>query len=300
MAIVLITGGSGLIGRALTAALQQNGHEVRHLTRTHTPATPARTYLWNVARGQIDAQALDGVDHIVHLAGAPIVDRRWSSRRVQELIDSRAGTARLLHRHARERGSSIASFVSAAGIGYYGATTIEHVHVESDPPGTDTIARISVAWEEAVNEWSTLSRVVELRTPPVLAAQGGVLERFVRLGRWYLLAPLGSGRQWFPWVHIDDLVRAYLHALDTPAMSGAYNVAAAEQPTQGRFLRAVAHALHRPLWPVAVPASILRALLGSRAEVVLEGARVSSERLRGTGFRFAHDRLEPALADLIQ
>ncbi len=300
MAIVLITGGSGMIGRALTAALLRDGHTVRHLSRHDAPNGEVPTFRWNVRLGEVDARALEGVDHVVHLAGAPIVDRPWTADRVRELIDSRAASARLLLNAARAQGLEIRSMVSAAGIGYHGAVTTDRVFTEQDPPGTDTVARISGEWEEAVNEWASITRVVALRIPPVLAARGGALERFVRLGRWYLLAPLGSGRQWFPWVHCDDLVRAFVHALGTPSMQGAYHVAAAEQPTQRDFLRGVAHAMHRPLLPVPVPAWIVRMLLGERAAVVLEGGRVSSERLRATGFRHRFDALAPALADLLQ
>ena len=299
MSIVLITGGSGLIGRALTAALADK-HEVRHLTRAYKKVGPVRSYLWDVTTGTVDAAALEGVDHIVHLAGEPIIDRRWSAERLRLCEQSRTESARLLLRTAHKIGLRPGSFVSASGVGYYGAATSDHVFHEEDAPGTDTIGRLTHAWEQAVDEWSSITRVVKFRTPMVLAKKGGALARFVPLARWFVLAPLGGGRQWMPWVHIDDLVRAYIAAMMNEGISGAFNVCAGEQPQHRSFMRDVAHSVHRPLFPIPVPGFALRLVMGERAVLVLEGSRASSGKLLSTGFHFQHDALAPALADLLQ
>lgn len=297
MAIILITGGSGLIGHALTHALRADGHTVRWLSRR---ANGTDRFAWDVAKGTIDARALLDVDHVVHLAGAGIADKRWSSARVKELIDSRATSARLLLNAMRDRSITPKSFISAAGIGYYGAVTSDHVFTESDPPGSDTIARISVEWERAVDEWTPLCRVVKLRTPLVLAREGGALPRLATIARWGLASPLGSGRQWMPWVHIDDLVRIYTQALFREDMSGAYNANASEQPTNKEFMRALAQAVKRPFFLPAAPAFALRMALGELSSVLLEGSRASNGKLLATGFHFDHEKLDGALRALVQ
>lgn len=297
MAIVLITGGSGLIGQALTRALRADDHEVRWLTRR--PEGPFQ-FRWDPMRGQVDPAALDNVEHIVHLAGAGIADKRWSKARIEELIHSRAGSARLLLRFAQQKGIPLKSFVSAAGIGYYGAVTGDHLFTEKDPPGTDTIARISMEWERAAEEWNRLCRMVKLRTPMVLAREGGALPRLAALARWGLAAPLGTGRQWMPWVHIDDLMRIYMQALFQEDMSDAYNVSAPGQPTNKEFMRALAQALKRPFFLPSVPAFALHLGVGELASVLLGGSRASNEKLLATGFRFEHEKLDEALGDLFQ
>ena len=298
MATILITGGSGLIGQRLTGRLLATGHDVRWLSRKLGGRKDVRTFLWDVAANTMDEGALHGVDHIVHLAGAPIVDRRWSMTRVKELIASRADSAQLLLRIAQATGHMPKSFISAAGIGYYGAITSERIFSEDDPPGQDTIARISAAWEEGVDAWRPVTRVVKLRTPIVLARGGGALTHLSLLARWGLASPLGSGKQWVPWIHIDDLVRVYEQALSDEQMAGVYNVAADEQPDQRTFMRTLAKVMRKPFFPPAVPAFVMRLILGERAGLLLEGSRVSNARLLAKGTQFTHTTLEGALRNL--
>ncbi|MBL7963014.1 MAG: TIGR01777 family oxidoreductase [Flavobacteriales bacterium] len=300
MTRILITGGSGLIGGHLTRALRTAGHEVAHLGRRAGNRDGVRTYTWDLYHGRVEEGALEGVDHIVHLAGAGIADRRWNPDRIKELTDSRAANALLLLRTAKRRGVTPKSFISSAGANYFGAVTTDHVFTEDDPPGADTIARISVAWERAVDEWSARCRVVKLRTPIVLAREGGALPKLALPVRYGLGAALGHGRQWMPWVHIDDLVAAYMKALTDETMSGVYHVCAAEHVTNAAFMRTMARVLHRPFLLPNAPAWALRAALGEMAALLLDGSRVGSSRLRSTGFQFRHDALEPALADLLK
>ncbi len=298
MAIILITGGSGLIGRHLSERLLTDGHTVRWLSRN--PGTHGRitAFAWDPARGKVDAEALRGIDAVVHLAGAGIADERWTSARVNELIESRAGTARLLHRACIIEGITPRVFVSAAGVGFYGAVSSAHRFIESDSPGQDTIARISVAWEKGVDEWSSTCRVVKLRTPTVLAAEGGALRPLARLARWGMASPLGTGKQHMPWVHIDDLVQAYTHALHEPTMSGAYNIQGG-CATNAAMMQAIAAAVHRPFFLPRVPGFLLRFMLGDMAQLLLEGSCVDDARLRDSGFRYAHTELPEALRRLL-
>lgn len=299
MSIVLITGGSGLIGMALTQALSQQGHTVRHLGRKVMQAGGIRTHVWDISKGTMDTQALDGVDHIVHLAGARIADERWTPKRVRELIDSRAKSASLLLREARKAGLAPKAFVSAAGVGYHGAVTSDHRYTEADAAGTDTIGRISREWEAAVDQWGSICRVVKLRTPMVLAREGGAVPRLARIVRHGLGAPLGTGRQWMPWVHLHDLVEAYMMAMHDERMHGAYNVCAPEDTSNADMMRTLAHVLGKPFFLPAVPGLLLKVVLGEMSSILLKGSRVSSERLLGLGFRFRHTGLESALRDVL-
>jgi uncharacterized protein (TIGR01777 family) len=275
--------------------LVHNGHEVRWLSRSAGAQGAVKSFAWDPRSVHLDVAAVQGVDHIVHLAGAGIADERWTTARVQELIDSRALSAQLLMKAFRQQGIAPKSFVSAAGINYYGAVTSDHIHSESDAPGTDTISRISVEWEAAVDQWASLCRVVKLRTPVVLSADGGALTKLSAPVRWGLGAALGSGKQWMPWVHLDDLVRIYLQALADDTMNGAYNVNAPEHATNAQVMRTVAKVLGKPFFLPPVPGLLLRFALGDMASILLEGSRASNAKLSETGFRFTHATLEGAL-----
>lgn len=299
MATILITGGSGLLGTALTNALLADGHQVRHLGRGPSSRTDVKGFIWNVHEGTVDAEALKGVDHIVHLAGAGIADKRWTKKRVVELIDSRAASARLLLHEAARMEVQPLSMVSAAGTGYYGAVTRSRAFTEEDPPGMDTIARISTLWEEAVDEWSNRCRVVKLRTPIVLSPQGGALGSLRRIVGLGLGAPLGTGEQWMPWVHIDDLVALYRKALFDDRMQGAYNANNGHDVRNAEFLFTLAKVMRRPFFLPPVPGFLLRWVLGGVSTVLLEGSRVNNQRSLSTGFRYQHLELEATLRKLL-
>lgn len=301
MATILITGASGLIGTALSRSLVADGHRLHHLGRSLRPDTGhTRHFRWNPVEGTIDEACLHGVTHIVHLAGAGIAEKRWTRSRITELIDSRAASARLLLRTVSATGSRIDAMISAAGMNYYGACTSERVHQEADPPGTDTIARICVEWERAVDEWGEVTRVAKLRTPLVLARSGGALPMLAAPVRWGAGAALGSGRQWMPWVHMDDLTRAYKTALFHVDYEGAFHVNAGHDVTNIEFMRTLAAVLHKPFFLPRVPAFALRIALGELSSVVLHGSRASNARLLSKGFLFQHNNLRSALEDLLR
>lgn len=298
MATILITGGSGLIGSALTKRLLLEGHTVRWLSRSAGMHGTVQAYAWDLDASSMDAHAIAGVDHIIHLAGAGIAEVRWSEARTRVLIESRTRGPELLHRTCERAGHWPKTFISAAGTGYYGAVTGDHTFTEEDGPGTDTIARISVAWELSVDQWQARSRVVKLRTPMVLARDAGALKPLARLARFGLASAVGSGKQIMPWVHIDDLVSAYVKAMNDPHIMGAYNIVAAHQPDNRTFMRTLASTLHRPLILPAVPATVLRWVVGDVADILLHGSAVSNSKAISAGFQFGKTRLADALKDL--
>lgn len=299
MGTILITGASGLVGAALSRLLHAQRHTIHRLGRKKGGAAGRGEFHWDIERGTIDERCLTGVTHIVHLAGAGIADKRWTASRVKELIDSRAASARLLLHTVRESGIPIQALVSAAGIGYYGALTTNRLFVEDDPAGTDTLARISLEWEAAVDEWRDVTRVVKLRTPMVLAREGGALRKLaapVRLGAG---AALGNGRQWVPWIHLEDLVRLFSGALFDDRYAGAYNTNTGNDVTNDELMRTIAKVMRKPYFLPRVPAFALQLALGELSTILLNGSRASNERLLQTGFEFMHPELEPALRQLL-
>lgn len=300
LATILITGASGLIGTALSKALVAQGHVLHHLGRSSAGDTNrVKHFRWDIPSGTIDERCLHGVTQIVHLAGAGIADRRWSEARVKELIDSRAASARLLLRAVRDVNLPLETIVSAAGINYYGAYTSDHVFAETDAAGSDTIAHISVVWEAAVDEWKDVARVVKLRTPLVLANNGGGLSKLAAPVRLGLGAALGNGEQWMPWVHIADLVRIYQHALTSTRMAGAYNVNTGQDVTNDTFMRTISRVLGKPYFLPRVPGVALKLALGELSSILLHGSRASNEHLLATGFTFTHPELDGALRHLL-
>ena len=300
MAIILITGGSGLVGQKLTHALLARGHSVRWLSRTAGEKKGVTRFVWDIPNNTVDERAFEEVHSIIHLSGAGIADARWTPARMKELYASRGGAARLLLKVAHTHGFRPNSFISASGVGVYGAVTSDRIHVESDPASDDTIGRLSADWEEAADEWSALARVVKLRTPVVLAREGGALPRLSAPIRFGLGAALGSGKQWMPWIHIDDLVQAYCLAVDDERMNGAYNVVAPEQPTNAQFMRAVANTLHKPFFLPNVPAFALRLVLGELSDVLLKGSRASNEKLLRSGLMLKYPVLSDALSSALK
>lgn len=299
MARTLITGGTGLLGRALGKALVAHGHEVRMLGRRAGAVDGIPVLVWDPSRRTMDPRALEGVERIVHLAGAGIADKRWSGSRVRELIASRADSAEFLLERSRTMDVRPKVIVSSAGIDRYGASTSDAILTEDDPPGDDTIGRICQAWESAVDRWEGTCRTVKLRLPIVLAREGGALPRMATPVHWGLGAPLGTGRQWVNWVHIEDAVRAFMHALDDGSMSGAYHVTSSDPVRNRDFMRELARVLRKPFFLPAVPGFALRLVLGKMATVLLNGTRASHTKLLAMGFQLKHPTLREALGDLL-
>jgi len=292
---VVVTGSSGLIGGALVRALRARGAEVTTLVR-RPPAGPGEVR-WDPAAGSLDGAVLDGAVAVVHLAGAGIGDRRWSTARRHELVTSRVASTSLLARTLAELERPPEVMVSASAVGYYGDRGDEELTEDSDP-GPGFLADVCRQWEEATVAASEAGlRVVRLRSGVVLSADGGALARQLPLFRLGLGGRLGDGRQWLSWISLTDEVRAILHVLDERSLRGAVNATAPEPVTNRRFTAALGAALHRPA-VLAVPGLALRLALGGdlASEMVLAGQRVLPARLLGAGFGFHHRTVDLALA----
>jgi len=293
---VVVTGSSGLIGRAVVAALGARGDVVTALVRRPPAAGEAR---WDPAGGTIDAAALEGADAVVHLAGAGIGDKRWSAARRHEIVSSRVLSTALLARTVATLDQPPTVMVSASAVGFYGDRGDEEL-TEDSTAGTGFLADVCRAWEEATEPATQAGlRVVRLRSGVVLASHGGALARQLPLFRLGVGGRLGRGRQWLSWISMTDEVGAVLHALDAPALQGAVNATAPVPVTNRAFTAALGRALHRPT-VIAVPGFALRVALGSElaTEMVLGGQRALPTRLLATGYAFEHPDIDSAFAAL--
>ena len=298
---VLITGGSGTVGKRLSELLVQKGYEVRHLSRKRNLTSKHKTYLWNLQENIIEPEALFGVRFIVHLAGENISAKRWSAKRKQLLIDSRVKTAELLKQKLLEQGVHLSAFISASGTGYYNANSGATNLSEDAAANTHFLGNCCVLWESAADNFSPIAeRVVKLRMPMVLTKEDGVLKKLSPLIRCGIGVAFGSGKQIVTWVHIDDLCYAFLASIENDSMKGAYNVVASEQVSSKSFIGAIAKVLKRPFFLPNAPSFLLRILVGEMSCVLLEGCNISSQKLMDTGFVFKFDNLDKALKNVLR
>ena len=294
----MITGASGLIGTALVPALQRDGHRVLRLVREDRGG--ADTLGWDPAAGRIDATGLEGVDAVVHLAGAGIGDKKWTPERKREIRESRTrGTTVLCDALAGlERKPAV--LVSASGVDYYGAHGDEPL-TEDSPPGDGFLAEVCVDWEAATAPAEQAGiRVVRLRTGPVLSADGGVLKRMLFPFKAGLGGRIGTGKQWMSWISIVDHVGAILHVLGRDDLSGPVNSTAPNPVTNGEYTKTLGTVVRRPT-AIPTPITPLKVLYGMELvhSLLLTGQRVLPKRLLDTGYRFEHAELEPALRALL-
>ncbi|RFZ90323.1 TIGR01777 family protein [Mucilaginibacter conchicola] len=295
---ILITGGSGLLGKHLTDALLEQGHTVSHLSRQAGKNPNVKTFLWDVNKREIDPACIDGVDTIVHLAGAGIADKPWTPERKKEIVESRTESIRLIYGLMKQKPHNISSVISASGINYYGDSG-DKLLEESDLPANDFVGNCCVEWEKAVDEGAALGlRIVKFRTGVVLTKNGGALPKLAMPVQLYVGSPLGSGKQWIPWIHPQDVTDMYLYALNTPELAGAFNMVAPNPVTNKQLTKAVAKELHKPLWAPNVPAFLIKLLFGEMAVLVLGSTKGSAQKIQASGFKFSYPDVESALKEI--
>jgi len=294
MASILVTGGTGFIGRALCDLLREKGHTVLILSRTKTDKP--NTFYWNLAERYIDPEAIINTDYIIHLAGEGIADKRWTAQRKKDLINSRVETANLLFEKVKELNPNLKGFIAASGIGFYGATTSEKIYNENDAPGEDFISEICKVWEKSSLQFDAINiRTVILRTGVVFAKEGGALEKLSQPIKLGVGAPIGSGEQYIPWIHLNDLCNMYVEAIENREFKRIYNAVAPEHVTNKSLTKIIAKKLKKPLWLPNIPAFVMKLILGKMAVIILEGSRVSSEKIVAAGFKFKYSTIIEAL-----
>jgi len=290
---IVITGASGMIGRALLARLRLNGKRVRRLVRTREGEDPD-DIIWDPMRGTLEPRELEGAEAVIHLAGEPIA-QRWTGARREAIRESRVRGTELLSRAlvALDRKPSV--LLSGSAVGYYGDRGDEAVDEES-APGTDFLAGVAREWEAATGAAKDAGvRVVLLRTGIVLSPRGGALERLLPPFRLGVGGPIGTGRQWMSWIALEDHLRAMEHAIATVGLHGPVNLVAPNPVTNAEFAATLGRVLGRPAL-VPVPRFALELLYGEMARsTILAGQRVLPRKLLRSGFHFAHPTLEEAL-----
>ena len=295
---VLVTGSTGLIGTALLSRLELGGDDPLRLVRGDRPVAPTGIR-WDPETGVIDEEGLEGLDAVVHLAGERLDSGRWTHGRKERIRRSRVEGTRLLAEALARRRARPRVLVSASGAGYYGNRGGDPLD-ESSGPGQGFLAELCDAWEKAAEPAARAGiRVVHLRSGIVLASAGGALPRMLPAFRLGLGGPFGDGRQYLPWIALDDLVRAILFAVRTDSLRGPVNTASSTPTTNGEFAAALGRVLRRPAL-LRAPAFLLRLLLGEMAEeALLAGQRILPSRLLAAGFTFAHPEIEGALRHVL-
>lgn len=303
---VLITGGTGSIGRRLTQLLHQQGFQVSLLSR-HSHAPPGKqlpdvtVYTWDIKKGYIDPKAVTTADYIIHLAGEGIADGRWTDERKDEILNSRTQSTALLAQVLSKNTHNVKAFVGASAIGYYGANTDDRPLTETSEGGTDFMAQVVRAWERSEDLITGLGiRTVKFRIGVVLMADGGALPKLAQPVRLGAGAPIGSGQQYISWIHLDDLCRLFRTALTDTSWEGVYNAVSPAPSTNETITRTIASVLHRPLLLPNIPAFAIRLLYGEMAVVVTGGNYVLNKRIADeTTFSYSFSNLTSALEDLL-
>lgn len=291
MAKILITGGTGLVGSRLTKLLKNKNHEVAILTRS---PEEKNEYDWDIQKKTIDKKAFENIDYIIHLAGAGIADERWTDERKKVIIDSRVESANLLFETIKNESINLKGFISASGSGYYGAVTTDKIFTEFDSAGDDFLGEVCKKWEHAALQFESLHiPVAILRTGIVLSEKGGALDKM----RLPVISPLGSGEQYMPWIHIDDLCEMYIKTIEDN-LNGVFNAVAPEHHTSKTFSKALAKSISRPYIGISVPSFMLKLLYGDMSKILLKGSRISSKKIEQTGYSFKFETLQKALNNL--
>jgi hypothetical protein len=294
---VLITGGSGLIGKYLTSALLEKGFRVSHLSRKATKEGKVKSYLWDPEKKKVDYEAFKDVDFIVHLAGANIGEKRWTEKRKKEILDSRVGSARFLFETIQTLGINLKGFISASASGIYGSVTSDRIFNENDPPAGDFLGMVCRSWEESANLFANVGiRTVKIRTGVVLEKTDSALSKLIMPAKFGFLVQTGSCNQYMPWIHINDLCNIYVQAIEDPLMNGAYNAVAPQHVTHREFMKVLGEVMKKPVLPIPVPEFILKTVLGEMSVVVLKGSRISDEKILSTGYKFNFVSVQEALS----
>jgi uncharacterized protein (TIGR01777 family) len=301
MATVLIGGGSGLIGQRLSVLLTEAGHEVRHLSRRERPFALFATYRWDVKQGEIDPAALEGVTHVINLAGAGIADSRWTESRKKLIINSRVESTRLLKRAIREQQAPIKAYIAGTANGYYGDRGSEWL-AEDSAPGKGFLATSTQSWEAAVHEIPDELNLPTLviRTGIVLSTAGGALPKMLLPLHAFTSTYFGDGNQYYSWIHLDDICRIFMRGITDDQFRGTYNGSGPEPVTNKAFAQALIEATEKNAVLLPAPAFALRLALGDMADTVLNSTRCSVQKLLDAGFEFEHPDLVPALRDLLE
>lgn len=298
MKTILIAGGTGFVGQQLIAFLADKGYTLNVLTRkpSANPSATIRFFQWDIERQYIDPKAFEEVEILINLTGANIGEKRWTKKRKQEIIDSRVQSIALLYRYISENKGNIKTVISSSAVGYYGAATTDKTLVETSESGNDFLASVCRKWEDVALKFTDLGiRTVILRKGVVLGKEGGMTQKLKPLTQWGINVSLGSGKQYLPWIDIRDLMEWYHYIICNPEIHGVYNTVATQHITMNDFSKSLLKSFGKKSFLPNAPAFVIRWLFGEMSVMLLEGSKVSNEKLKNTGFSFAYDTIEQSL-----
>lgn len=297
---ILITGGTGTVGKHLSDSLTKNGHDIVLLSRNTSSNSLFKTFKWDIENHQIDPECISGVDTIIHLAGAGIADERWTDERKKTIIDSRTNSIALIYKLLKEKKHQVKSVISASAAGYY-SDQGDKLLFEEMEPANDFMGECCVKWEHAVDEGKALGlRVLKFRTGVILDKDSGALQKIAQPIKYGFGAALGSGKQWISWIHLQDVSEMYLFGVENEYLQGAFNMCSPNPSTNASLTKAIAKQLHKPLWLPNVPAIALKLALGEMSAVVLGSTKMSSKKIEETGFKFSYPTIESALQGIYE
>ena len=297
---ILITGGSGLVGSSLINVLLGMNYDVAILTRNPSSNLNINQYFWDPSKFLIDEDALIDIDCIVHLAGTNISDNRWTKKQKQIIYSSRVESAEFLYQKIKELDIPLKSFVSSSAVGCYGTTTSDQIYTEQDHNADDYLGQLCTQWEAKADQFINLGcKVSKVRTGIVLSSKGGALPKMMFPINWCLGAALGSGKQFVPWIHIDDLCAIYTNLINETIPSGVYNGVAPETITNSELTRIMAEVINKPLWFPNIPSWVLKIIFGEMSSILTNGSRISSKKLIQSGFNFKYLSIRSAINNLI-
>lgn len=302
---VLITGGTGLVGKALTTYLVEKGYHItiltRHLPKTNQPTPNVQYAKWDVNHKTIDKQAVCNAECIIHLAGANVAEKRWTKKRKQEIVDSRVKSTELLVKTVQNNPHKLKAFISASAIGWYGTDKNGKIFIENDSPATDFLGETCRLWEEALKPIQVMGiRTASIRKGIVLSNKGGALASFRKPLQFGIAPILGNGKQMISWIHMHDLVQLYTHILENDTLHGVFNAVAPKPVTNKTLMLELAKILRPRFYiPIYLPSFILKLLLGEMSIEVLKSTTVSCEKIQKEEFIFQFPTIDVALNNLL-
>lgn len=296
---ILVTGGSGLVGKQLTRILEENKSEVSWIGRSKKERPHHQKYNWDVENGSIETGWLQNTDTIIHLAGAGVADHKWSDSYKKEIYESRIRSTKLLHDTLSNNNHSVKTLVCASAIGIYGNNCPKSTD-ETFPAQSNFLAKVCDDWEKEAIKFELLGiRVVIIRVGIVLAKEGGFIKAISAPAKWGLGAAFGNGKMITSWIHINDLCGIFMKAGNDPNMRGSYNAVAPNPVSNKQITKAICHAIHRPYLLPNIPAFLLKLALGEMASMILANQNISSKKIVKAGYTFVFNHVEEAITDVI-
>jgi uncharacterized protein (TIGR01777 family) len=300
METILITG-IGLIAKATGKLLSLKGYNVHYLTRNPNRHPALKTFKWNLSSKEIDVSAFKDVTTIIHLAGANIGESRWTKKRKEEILKSRTVSTQLLYDTVKANNIALDAFVAASAIGYYGAITTGKIFEENDTPGSDFLGKTCQSWEQTLNQFTLLNtRTVILRTGVVLAKNESAFQKLIKPFQNNVGASLGSGKQYMPWIHINDIANLYLFCIQNKSISGIFNAVAPSYMDNREITEAISRKLNKKNWLPNIPSTLLYLLFGEMSKILTAGSRVCPKKIIKEGFKFKYKNFDRVLDNLLE